>query len=84
MYDVLFCCSVVFLSVVMVVMMGRWSDLRACLVVHVVLQNSDAEIVVMSGDDGCCNAVLGSLVGVLVLSVMWSEFAMISEIRSPL
>ena len=29
--------------------------------------------VVMSGDDVCCSVVFGTLVGVFVFSVMWSE-----------
>ena len=28
---------------------------------------------VISGDDVCCSVVLGTLVGVFVFSVMWSE-----------
>ena len=28
----------------------------------------------MSGDDVCCSVVFGTLVGVFVFSVMWSEF----------
>ena len=29
--------------------------------------------VVISGDDVCCSVVFGTLVGVFVFSVMWSE-----------
>ena len=38
------------------------------------------DTVVISGDDVCCNVVFGSLVGVLVFSVMWSELLMTSAI----
>ena len=34
--------------------------------------------VVMSGDDVCCSVVFGTLVGVFVFSVMWSELLMTS------
>ena len=32
------------------------------------------------GDDVCCSVVLGTLVGVFVFSVMWSELLMTSAI----
>ena len=38
------------------------------------------DIVVMSGDDVCCSVVFGTLVGVFVFSVMWSELLMTSAI----
>ena len=38
--------------------------------------------VVISGDDVCCNVVLGTLVS--VFSVMWSELLMTSAISCPL
>ena len=41
-------------------------------------------IVVMSGDDVCCSVVFGTLVGVFVFSVMWSELLMTSAISCPL
>ena len=41
-------------------------------------------IMVISGEDVCCSAVFGTLVGVFVFSVMWSELLMISAISSPL
>ena len=41
------------------------------------------DIKVISGDDVCCSAVLGTLVGVFVFSVMWSELLMTSAISSP-
>ena len=42
------------------------------------------DTVVMSGDDVCCSVVFGTLVGVFVFSVMWSELLMTSAISSPL
>ena len=42
------------------------------------------DTVVMSGDDVCCSVVFGTLVGVFVLSVMWSELLMTSAISCPL
>ena len=35
---------------------------------------------VMSGDDVCCSVVFGTLIGVFVFSVMWSELLMTSAI----
>ena len=40
------------------------------------------DTVVMSGDEGCCSVVFGTLVG--VFSVMWSELLMTSAISCPL
>ena len=42
------------------------------------------DTVVMSGDDVCCNVVFGTLVGVFVFSVMWSELLMTSAFSCPL
>ena len=42
------------------------------------------DTVVMSGDDVCCSEVFGTLVGVFVFSVMWSELLMTSAISCPL
>ena len=33
----------------------------------------------MSGDDVCCSVVFGTLVGVFVFSVMWSELQCITK-----
>ena len=41
------------------------------------------DTVVMSGDV-CCSVVFGTLVGVFVFSVMWSELLMTSAISCPL
>ena len=38
----------------------------------------------MSGDDVCCSVVFGTLVGVFVCSVMWSELLITSAISCPL
>ena len=38
------------------------------------------DTVVMSGNDVCCSVVFGTLVGVFVFSVMWSELMMTSAI----
>ena len=42
------------------------------------------DTVVMSGIEGGCSVVFGTLVGVLVFSVLWSELLMTSAIRRPL
>ena len=42
------------------------------------------DTVVMSGDNVCCSEVFGTLVGVFVFSVMWSELLMTSVICCPL
>ena len=52
-----------------VVMMGMWSDDSACCV-HDVRLYSVLDTVVISGDDVCCNVAFGTLVGVLVFNVM--------------
>ena len=38
----------------------------------------------ISGEDVCCSVVFGTLVGVFVFSVMWSELLMTSVIYCPL
>ena len=42
------------------------------------------DTVVMSGDDVCCSVVFGTLVGVFVFSVIWSELLITSAISCPL
>ena len=42
------------------------------------------DTVVISGDDVCCSVVFGTLVGVFVYIVMWSELLMTSAISCPL
>jgi len=68
----------------MVVMMGMWSDDSAYFVVHDVLLYNVFDTEVMSGEDVCCSAVFGTLVGVSVLSIMWSELLMMSAMICPL
>ena len=63
-----------------VVMMGRWSDENACWVVHDVRLYSVLDTAVISGEDVCCSVVFGTLVDVFVVSVMWSELLMASAI----
>ena len=38
----------------------------------------------ISGDDVCCSVVFGTLVGMFVFSVTWSELLMTSTISCPL
>ena len=42
------------------------------------------DTVVISGEDVSCSVVFGTLVGVFVFSVMWSELLMTSAITCPL
>ena len=42
------------------------------------------DTVVISGDDVRCSVVFGTLVGVFVFCVMWSELLMTSAISCPL
>ena len=42
------------------------------------------DTVVMSGNDVCCSVVFGTLVGVFVFSVIWSDLLMTSAISCPL
>ena len=39
---------------------------------------------VLSGDDVCCSVVFGTLVGMFVFSIMWSELLMTSAISCSL
>ena len=66
-----------------VMMIGRWSEFKACFVVHVERGCRVEDIEVMSGEVCFWLAACGIRVGVFVLSVMWSEFCMMSEIKSP-
>ena len=67
-----------------VVMMGKWSDDSACRVVQDVRLYSVLDTVVISGKDVCCSVVFGTLVGVFVFSVMWYELLMTYAISCPL
>ena len=42
------------------------------------------DTVMISGDAVCCSVVFGTLPGVFVLSVMWSDLLMTSAISCPL
>ena len=42
------------------------------------------DTVLMSGDEVCCIVVFGTLVGVFVYSVIWSELLMTSAFSCPL
>ena len=50
----LFCCSLYLVCVLIVVIMGRWSEFSACIVCQVVRPCSVVEIVVMSGEVQYC------------------------------
>ena len=58
----LFCCSLYLVRVLIVVIMGRWSEFSACIVCQVVRLYSVVEIVVMSGEVAWCSVVCGTLV----------------------
>ena len=49
-----------------VVIMGKWSDDSAFLVVHDVWLYSVLDTVVISGDKVCCSVVFGTLFGVFI------------------
>ena len=53
--------------------MGKWSDDRACWVVHNVRLYSVLDTMVISGYLVYCKVVFGTLAGVIIFSVMWSE-----------
>ena len=42
------------------------------------------DTVVISGDDVCCSVVFGTLVGVFLFSIMWTDLLMTSAISCPL
>ena len=76
----LFCCSLYLVRVLIVVIMGRWSEFSACIVCQVVRLYSVVGIVVMSGEVAWCSVVCSTLVGVSVFSVMCSDLLIMSEI----
>ena len=80
----LFSCSLYLERVLIVVIMGRWSEFSACIVCQFVRLYSVVVIVLMSGEVACCSVVCGTLVGVSVFSVMWSELLIMSAISCPL
>ena len=63
----LFCCSLYLVHVLIVVLMGRWSE----FCVYCVPGCAVVEIVVMSGDVACCSVVCGTLVGVSDCCDVW-------------
>ena len=69
----LFCCSLYLVRLLIVVIMGRWSEFSACIVCQVVRLYSVVEIVVMYGEAACCSVVCGTLVGVSVFSVFLGD-----------
>ena len=64
-----------------IVIMGRWSEFSACIVCQVVRLYSVMEMVVMSGEVAYYSVVCGTLVGVSVFIVMCSELLIMSEIN---
>ena len=70
------------MRVLIVVIMGRWSEFCACIdiVCQVVGLYSVVKIVVISGVVACCSVVCGTLVGASVFSMMCSELLIMSEI----
>ena len=63
-------------------MVRLWCVLR-CPLCPVVFYSA-LDTVVISGEDVCCSVVFGTLVGVSVFSIMWSELLMTSDINCPL
>ena len=72
------------MRVLIVLIMGRWSEFSVCIVCQVVWLYSVVEIVVMYGEEVCCSVVCGTLVGASVFSMMCSELLIMSEISCPL
>ena len=57
----LFCCSLYLVRVLIVVIMGWWSEFSACIVCQVVRPYNVVEIVVMSSEVACCSVVCVSV-----------------------
>ena len=53
----LFCCSLYLVRVLIVVIVGRWSEFSACIVCQVVRLYSGVDIVGMSGEVAFCSVV---------------------------
>ena len=68
----------------MVTMVGRWSDARRVMVRQDVKVARLDDMVVTSGEVGCWEVLKGTLVGVSVLRMIWSEFWMRSRMWEPL
>ena len=62
---------------------GRWSEFRAVVVVHVILSAMFVVAVVISGEVGCWS-IWGILVWVFVFKIFCCEFWIRSAIRFPL
>lgn len=76
--------SLKLLLVLMVIMIGKWSDDSWVFVSHEVLFARDEDMVVMSGDVACCSGFGGSRVGRPWLRMMWSDCWIVSAMISPL
>ena len=76
-------CCLIFIFMLYVMMMGKWSELSAVVVFHVILLAILFVAVVMSGDVGCWSEC-GSLVGVFVLSIICDVFCIMSVTSVPL
>jgi len=63
-------CGIVDVLVLMVVMMGRWSDAKFVVVRQVVSAARFEDMVVISGEVGCCKWLEGTLVGVSWLRII--------------
>ena len=57
-----------------VVMMGTWYDDSTCLVVRLY------SVLRHRGDDVCCSMVVGTLVGMFMFRVVWSDLLVTSAI----
>ena len=74
------CCSLQSCRMLIVVMLGKWSD-DSVLDVRLY---SVLDTVVVSDEDVCCSVVFGTVVGVFLFSVMWFELLMTSAVFCPL
>ena len=54
------------------------------MIMRLTLSTMFGYIGMISGEDVCCNVVFGTLVGVFVLNVMWSELLMTYAISCPM
>ena len=68
------------MRVLIVVIIGRWSEFSVCIVCRIVRLDSVVEIVVISGEVAGCSVVCGTLVGVSVFSVMCFKLLIMSDI----
>lgn len=70
--------------VLMVMMIGRWSDAKRVVVCQEVSGARLEDIVVRSGEVGRWEVLKGDLVGVSRLRMIWSEVWMRSKMWEPL